>query len=769
MPTDLSTEAHAATPGAAGVVDFFGTPEDIAAQQARLADASTTARECAETAIALAWYLRQRDTHAALRHADTAAALLDSLPAIDRPVAIGRLCLTRAEAAWLFNRMDDANADLARARAAFEDAGDVVGLGDAHMLHASLLDQTGGDRTSAVRAAGLQYHAAKNRMRERISATWSACVEATANPDVAESAWGEALREAAALQHAGLTTFVEGANGTMAWRRSDPGAAIVCFQRGFEAALASGQLQSAITLAQNVGIAFSMLNDHEGAIAWADRARELVRPTGWPYVSGWCLMQTASILLGLRRVQAAKELLLEGMPSMQGSEGSRNHTMACEILGEACLELDERDEALRWCDTAHRGAVKLGFPDLMCSSLRNMASALSRLGRVDEAVRAAQQGLAIAREHHDWQRVATIGHVLARIARQHGLPPPPGSAAVSGAIHHLEAALADGARMPGFVAPPEWHAELSADHEMAGNLEQALARERLASRARAQTQLRRAEEMATAMLVRHQTERALADARHQRILAEASELRAALLEAQATLEKERMQSLLVHAGKMVAVGRLASGVVHEMSHPVGTLLLLAESLQERLADVPAELGSTLRTLVDETRRLQQFVVRLRDFARAEPPQLAHHDLRSVLADARQLFGPRLTLERIRYSDELPSLTVRIDPQRLALAVANLVFNAADALRGRPDPQIRIEAMAVGDVVELRVDDNGPGLTEAVLAKLFEPFFTTKPEGQGLGLGLAISAESLAAMGGRIAAANRPQGGGRFTIALPLVC
>jgi len=747
-------------------LDFFGTSEAIAALQARLADPLATSGERVEADTALAWYLRQRDTHAALRHADSAAALIDNLPEHERCSAAGRLALTRAEAAWLFNRMGDADAELARSRTAFESAGDAVGLGDAHMLHASLLDQTGGDRAAALRAASAQYRAAGDTMRERIGATWSACVEATANPDAAEASWGQALREAAALQHPGLTTYVEGANGTLAWRRGDPGAAIRCFQRGVEAALVSGQLQSAITLAQNIGIAFSTLSDHEGALAWADRARDLVRPTGWPYATHWCLMQTGSILLGLGRAQAAKELLVEGMPSLQGAEGSRNHALACQILGEACLELHQDDEALHWCEAAHRSALRQGTPDLMSGALRHMALALSRLNRVDEAVRAAQEGLAIAREQHDWQRVAAIGHVLAQIARSHGLPAPVGSAAPSGAIHHLETALADGARMPGFVAPPEWFAELSADHEAAGHLALALANERQASRTRAQVQSRRADEMATAMLVRHQTERAVAEAQHQRTQAQASELRARLLETEAALEKERMQSLLVHAGKMVAVGRLASGVVHEMSHPVGTLMLLAESLQERLNDAPSEVCDSLRTLVGETRRLRQFVVRLRDFARAEPPQLARHDLRSVLADARQLFGPRLAVERVSYEEVVDTLALRVDPQRLALAVANLVFNAADAVRGRPAPQVRVEARVAGDVVELHVDDNGPGLPDAVLGRLFEPFFTTKPEGQGLGLGLAISAESLAAMGGRIVPANRPEGGARFTIVLP---
>ncbi|HEX6706529.1 MAG TPA: ATP-binding protein [Albitalea sp.] len=733
--------------------DFFGTDEEIAALEQR-ADAASR--------VTLAWFLRQRDTRAALRHADAA-----SLPP-DAHRAHGRLALVRGEAAWLLGEMDEAQARLAQARDAFEAISDSVGLGDAHLLHASLLDQTGGDRAGALRAAGAEFRRAADPLRIRISDTWSACVEATARPDDAEASWGAALEEAAALHQPGLDTYTEAARGTLAWRRGDPAGAIACFMRGFEAALACGQLQSAVTLAQNIGIAFSTLNDHEGALDWAARARALVEPTGWPYATGWCLMQTASILLGLHRPQAAKEMLLERMPVLAPYAGSRNHTLACQILGEALLDLGEDAQALHWCELAHRGAQGLPYPDLVAGSLRHMAQALSGLGRVDDAVAAARRGLAIAEAEHDWQRVATIHHVMAGIADRHGLPPPEGSPARNAAIHHLEAALEAGARMPGFAAPPEWQAELAAAHEAAGDLRRALTLERSASLARTALQSRQVEATTTATLLRHDTERALAEARHQRALAEASELRAALLETQSALEKERMQSLLVHAGKMVAIGRIASGVVHEMSHPVGTLLLLAEALADRLRGAPPELGASLATLVAETRRLQQFVVRLRDFARAEPPQLAPHDLREVLADARQLFGPRLALERIAYVEEVAALPVQVDPQRLALALANLVFNAADALAGASNGQIRIEAGCATEIVELHVDDNGPGLPEAVRARLFEPFFTTKPEGKGLGLGLALSAESLAAMGGRIVAENRPEGGARFTVVLPRV-
>jgi two-component system C4-dicarboxylate transport sensor histidine kinase DctB len=87
------------------------------------------------------------------------------------------------------------------------------------------------------------------------------------------------------------------------------------------------------------------------------------------------------------------------------------------------------------------------------------------------------------------------------------------------------------------------------------------------------------------------------------------------------------------------------------------------------------------------------------------------------------------------------------------------------MAGRDERAIRVHAANEGAQVVLHVDGSGPGLSPAVREHLFEPFFTTKPEGKGLGLGLALSAESLAAMGGRLHGDNRSGGGARFSITL----
>ena len=105
--------------------------------------------------------------------------------------------------------------------------------------------------------------------------------------------------------------------------------------------------------------------------------------------------------------------------------------------------------------------------------------------------------------------------------------------------------------------------------------------------------------------------------------------------------------------------------------------------------------------------------------------------------------------------------------QLQQVVMNLVQNACDATAGRPDARLSITGHQQDGEIVLRFADNGPGIPEANLAHLFEPFFTTKPVGQGTGLGLSISYGIVERHGGRLMAANLPDGGAEFILTLPV--
>jgi two-component system, NtrC family, C4-dicarboxylate transport sensor histidine kinase DctB len=114
---------------------------------------------------------------------------------------------------------------------------------------------------------------------------------------------------------------------------------------------------------------------------------------------------------------------------------------------------------------------------------------------------------------------------------------------------------------------------------------------------------------------------------------------------------------------------------------------------------------------------------------------------------------------------LPSepVVIMADPLRLEQIIVNLLRNALDAVRGQPERSIRI-LLVQGEAILLSIADNGPGIRDP--EQLFEPFYTTKKPGEGLGLGLAISAGFAGEMGGRLVARNAPEGGAVFELLLP---
>jgi two-component system sensor histidine kinase HupT/HoxJ len=109
-----------------------------------------------------------------------------------------------------------------------------------------------------------------------------------------------------------------------------------------------------------------------------------------------------------------------------------------------------------------------------------------------------------------------------------------------------------------------------------------------------------------------------------------------------------------------------------------------------------------------------------------------------------------------------------DAGQLLQVLMNLIQNGYDAAAaaGVARPALWIDVVTEGDWLRLTVRDNGPGIAAEHMSRIFDPFFTTKPVGTGTGLGLSISYGIVEQHGGRLLAANRPEGGAEFTLVLP---
>ena len=250
-----------------------------------------------------------------------------------------------------------------------------------------------------------------------------------------------------------------------------------------------------------------------------------------------------------------------------------------------------------------------------------------------------------------------------------------------------------------------------------------------------------------------------------------TEARALLLE---RLVEQRAQTLrekelqLAQGERLAAAGTLAAGLAHEINNPIAFVLANLNHLQtlRKENDTDAEIEEVLletqegiarlRTIVDELLRLARTGDRI-----SEPVQLARV-VESVLPIVRHEARGRVRIETsLAYAP-----LVSGDPGRLGQVVLNLIQNAIHALSvGERGGTVSVSVAAVPAGVELVVGDDGPGIPDHVLPRIFEPFFTTKRNGEGTGLGLAVTGEIVSRHGGTIDVETSAEGT-RFRVTLP---
>lgn len=233
-------------------------------------------------------------------------------------------------------------------------------------------------------------------------------------------------------------------------------------------------------------------------------------------------------------------------------------------------------------------------------------------------------------------------------------------------------------------------------------------------------------------------------------------------------ELRSAQDELVQAAKMATLGQMAAGVTHELNQPLTALRALADNTAKLLQhgreeDAEANLAR-IATLVD---RLGKITGQLRAFARRTSSEKGPVDAAAVLAESLAILAPRLRASGARIvSDLAPDATqVMFEPIRLSQVLVNLVGNALDAVKGRPDAAVRIVSYREGGRIVLTVEDNGPGLSDGAAERIFDPFFTTKPAGEGLGLGLPISLAIARDFGATLTARTRTDGGTAFDLVM----
>ena len=267
-------------------------------------------------------------------------------------------------------------------------------------------------------------------------------------------------------------------------------------------------------------------------------------------------------------------------------------------------------------------------------------------------------------------------------------------------------------------------------------------------------------------------------------------------------ELKAAQANLIQAEKMASLGQLTAGIAHEIKNPLNFVnnfailsVELLDELKETAAPALAALGdekradvdeivglltSNLEKITDHGRRADGIVKSMLEHSRGGSGERRHVDLNVLVEEALNLafHGARaqdqsfnITLVR----DLDPAIApIELVPQDMTRVLLNLFSNgfyAASKRRSGPatdvEPTLKITTSELGDTVEVRVRDNGTGISTEIKDKLFQPFFTTKPTGEGTGLGLSISYDIVTQQHGGVITVDSEVGEyTEFTIRLP---
>jgi len=215
-------------------------------------------------------------------------------------------------------------------------------------------------------------------------------------------------------------------------------------------------------------------------------------------------------------------------------------------------------------------------------------------------------------------------------------------------------------------------------------------------------------------------------------------------------EKRQMEAVIEAANLTKNLGYVFSGIRHEIGNPVNSIKMALSVLQRNLDEYDQEtIALFLDRSLQEVTRLEYLLKALKNYSLFERPIMQELSITEFINNFIALIQSDVAHQQIQLRTILPNdqLTVLADSRALHHVMLNLITNAADALIGSTKPQIIISAERTNGQINIKVDDNGKGISEADQENLFKPFFTAKATGTGLGL--VIVRKMLLAMNSRI--------------------
>ncbi len=203
---------------------------------------------------------------------------------------------------------------------------------------------------------------------------------------------------------------------------------------------------------------------------------------------------------------------------------------------------------------------------------------------------------------------------------------------------------------------------------------------------------------------------------------------------------KQMEHLLRMQDKMESLGRIASGVAHEIRNPLSGVNVFLDGIKENFED--PDNAKDIKDLIDQAKaasnKIESIVKRVLDFSRPSLPKLELRDINIPIKDAINLSQVSLRKKEVEVERNLSDqiLQAHIDSQLIEQVLLNMITNAAEALKdiqGRK--AIAIASTMEKDSIIIKIGDSGPGVEADIQEKIFDPFYTTRPDGSGIGLSI----------------------------------
>ncbi|WP_338847323.1 response regulator [Massilia sp. W12] len=637
-------------------MEIFVTDEELAACETRVKLAQETPGELLPPLIDLIWLIRQRDSQRAQNLALQAAQLLDACQADDRQAQSwrARLQLVRAESLWLGAQLVRAHSEADEALQVFYETNDALGEADAHWLLAYICSEQGmiDDFNSHMQQVSVAALRAGDTMRAEMARALRASWAVLRDLPSAQEIWAQEFPQELDGLPPALAACIADYQFTAASIKGDFGRAISYGMQVHHLSLQTGQIRTAIISATNTGDSFNNLNDHESALEWMQTGLDLARRTGWPARIGGCLNQTAETLRKLGRLEAAESMQTQALSILSTMPGSRSYALALNYAGQLALDRKNWQGAHEYFCQLLTRATALSQRDFICEAWRGQARALSHLARPEDALKAAREALAIARQQNAAMRQVLALWGMAELHAAWPLPPDEPISAPSPALHYLQLALQDAAKIDGFLPPAELYEDLGRAWAAVGAWKEAYEAGLLAIQARQKMQSQYASKRALAIQIRQQTERERTESVHHKQLAQAEARRAEVLQqTNATLANLGAIGQEITAQlNLNAVLDALNRHVHSLLDATAFAIYLMEPDGERLVSaIDIEAGETLAASILQLSHPTSLTVRCvreRSEILIDADSMQETHIPGTLICLSALFAPLMVGERV---------------------------------------------------------------------------------------------------------------------------